>query len=131
MGQKRIIQGTVISNKMDKTVVVKVERRKKHRLYHKVMSLTKHYKAHDEENRCREGDLVRIIETRPMSARKRFRVYQVLTQGDVAEIQPETIGRELEETTQVSAKRAEAEDEEQDAGSVATTAEEPAGEDDE
>ncbi len=111
MGQPRVIQGTVISDKMDKTVVVKVERRRKHRLYRKVITVTSHYKAHDETNRCRLGDEVRIIESRPRSRHKRWRVFQVLTQGDVAEIQPDTIGRELEGTTQVSAKHEEQGDE--------------------
>jgi len=104
MGQQRIIQGTVVSDKMDKTVVVKVERRKKHRLYHKVVSMTQRYKAHDEENACHLGDTVRIAEARPMSKEKRWRVVEIVTRGDVAEIAPETIGRETEETMQVAPK---------------------------
>jgi small subunit ribosomal protein S17 len=111
MGQKRVMQGTVVSDKMDKTVVVSVARRKKHKLYRKVISVTSHYKAHDETNRCRIGDEVRIIEARPMSRTKRWRVFEVLTKGDVAEIQPDTIGRELEEQTQIATKREEAEQE--------------------
>lgn len=105
MGDKRVIQGIVISDKMDKTVVVQVRRRKKHRLYHKVMTFTSHYKAHDENNNCRLGDEVRIIESRPISKEKRWRVIEVLSKGDVAEIAPETIGRELETATQVAPKR--------------------------
>jgi small subunit ribosomal protein S17 len=105
MGQKRVIQGTVISDKMEKTVVVRVERRKKHRLYHKVVTFTTHYKAHDETNACNNGDEVRIIESRPYSKEKRWRVLEILTRGDVAEVQPEAIGREIETTTQVAAKR--------------------------
>jgi small subunit ribosomal protein S17 len=112
MGQQRILQGTVASNKMDKTVVVVVERRKKHRLYHKVMTLTTRYKAHDDSNACNIGDLVRIEECRPMSKDKRWRVVQVLTRGDVAEIAPESIGRETEETIQVAPKAEAQEDEE-------------------
>jgi small subunit ribosomal protein S17 len=108
MGQQKTLQGTVASNKMDKTVVVVVERRKKHRLYHKVMTLTTRYKAHDDANACAIGDLVRIEECRPMSKEKRWRVIEVLTRGDVAEISPETIGRETEQTVQVAPK-AEAE----------------------
>ena len=104
MGQQKILQGTVSSNKMDKTVVVVVERRKKHRLYHKVMTLTTRYKAHDDANSCAIGDLVRIEECRPMSREKRWRVVEILTKGDVAEIAPEAIGREMEQTVQVSAK---------------------------
>lgn len=104
MGQQRILQGTVASNKMDKTVVVVVERRKKHRLYHKVMTLTTRYKAHDGSNVCNIGDIVRIEECRPMSKEKRWRVVEVLTRGDVAEIAPEAIGRETEEAVQVAPK---------------------------
>lgn len=104
MGLQRIIQGTVVSNKMDKTVVVTVERRKKHRLYHKVLSVTSRYKAHDEDNACQLGDVVRIAESRPISRDKRWRVVEILTRGDVAEIAPSTIGREIEETAQVAPK---------------------------
>lgn len=115
MGQQRVIQGTVVSDKMDKTVVVSVERRKKHRLYHKVVAFTSRYKAHDEANSCRLGDLVRIEESRPISRDKRWRVIEVLSRGDVADVRPETIGRDIEETTQVAPKAeatAEAEAEE-------------------
>lgn len=107
MGEKRVIQGVVVSDKMDKTVVVKVARRKKHRLYHKYVNLTKHYKAHDEDNRCRMGDEVLIVESRPFSKEKRWRLLDILTKGDVAEIRPESIGRELETSTQVAPKREE------------------------
>ena len=104
MGSQKVLQGTVASNKMEQTVVVVVERRKKHRLYHKVMTLTTRYKAHDEANACNIGDMVRIEECRPMSKEKRWRVIEVLTKGDVAEIAPATIGREMEETVQVAPK---------------------------
>ncbi len=110
MGQQRVIQGTVVSDKMDKTIVVTVERRKKHRLYHKVVSFTVRFKAHDESNQCRLGDVVRIEECRPLSKDKRWRVIEVLTHGDVAEVAPATIGRELEAATQVAPKHEEAED---------------------
>ena len=104
MGQQRIIQGTVVSDKMDKTIVVTVVRRKKHRLYHKVLSLTSRYKAHDEQNACRLGDLVRIQECRPMSKDKRWRVVEILTRGDVADVAPETIGRDIETEAQAAPK---------------------------
>lgn len=104
MGSQRIIQGTVVSNKMDKTVVVTVGRKKKHPLYHKVMSVTQRYKAHDEENGCKLGDVVRIQECRPLSKDKRWRVIEVLTRGDVAEVAPDTIGRDIEESAQVAPK---------------------------
>ncbi len=104
MGQQRIIQGTVVSDKMTQTVVVSVERRKKHRLYHKVVSFTRRYKAHDEGDACHLGDLVRIQECRPMSKEKRWRVVEILTRGDVADIAPSSIGREMEVATQVAPK---------------------------
>jgi len=104
MGERRVIQGTVVSDRMDKTVVVAVERRKKHRLYHKVMNFTIRFKAHDEKNECRLGDIVRCEESRPMSRDKRWRVIEIVTRGDVAEVAPESIGREIEVTTQVAPK---------------------------
>ena len=78
MGTQRVIQGTVVSDKMQKTVVVSVERKKKHRLYHKVVTVTERYKAHDDNDSCKLGDLVRIEECRPMSKDKRWRVIEVL-----------------------------------------------------
>ncbi len=104
MGSQRIIQGTVVSNKMDKTVVVSVGRKKKHPLYHKVMSVTERYKAHDDENGCKLGDVVRIQECRPLSKDKRWRVIQILSHGDVADVTPDSIGRDIETTTQVAPK---------------------------
>lgn len=104
MGSQRIIQGTVVSNKMDKTIVVSVGRKKKHPLYHKVMSVTERYKAHDEDNGCKLGDVVRIQECRPMSKDKRWRVIEVLARGDVAEVAPDTIGRDIEESAQAAPK---------------------------
>lgn len=104
MGTQRVLQGTVVSNKMQKTVVVAVERKKTHRLYHKVVTVTGRYKAHDETNECRLGDLVRIQECRPLSKEKRWRVIEVVTRGDVAEVAPESIGRDIEVTTQVAPK---------------------------
>ncbi len=70
--------GIVVSNKMQKTVVVAVENRVAHPKYGKIVVKTKRFKAHDEENRCQEGDLVRIIETRPLSRTKRWRVAEIL-----------------------------------------------------
>ena len=70
--------GTVVSDKMDKTVVVAVEDRFKHPLYGKVLRQTARLKAHDEQNECGTGDRVLIMETRPLSATKRWRVVQVL-----------------------------------------------------
>ena len=77
-GQRKRLTGRVTSDKMDKTVVVEVERLKRHRLYGKVLKRTKKYLAHDEENACRIGDLVRIIESRPLSRRKHWVVEQIM-----------------------------------------------------
>jgi len=73
--------GTVVSDKMEKTVVVAVENRFPHPIYQKIISRTTRYKAHDEENDCKVGDRVRIRETRPLSAHKRWAVMDVLTKG--------------------------------------------------
>ena len=70
--------GTVVSDKMDKTVVVAVENRFPHAIYQKTVSRTTRYKAHDEANNCKIGDRVRITETRPLSATKRWAVAEVL-----------------------------------------------------
>ena len=75
---KRILQGTVVSDKNDKTVVVRVERRFTHPLFKKTVRRSKKYKAHDENNDCNEGDTVRIMETRPMSKSKRWRLVEIL-----------------------------------------------------
>jgi small subunit ribosomal protein S17 len=77
-GRRKTREGLVVSDKMDKTVVVGVEDRVKHGLYGKVMRRTNKLKAHDEQNQCGIGDRVLIMETRPMSATKRWRVVQVL-----------------------------------------------------
>jgi small subunit ribosomal protein S17 len=71
--------GTVVSDKMDKTVVVAVENRFPHPIYQKIVSRTARYKAHDAENKCRLGDRVRITETRPLSASKRWAVSSVIS----------------------------------------------------
>jgi small subunit ribosomal protein S17 len=71
-------EGLVVSDKMDKTVVVSVENRVKHAVYGKVIRRTSKLKAHDEQNQCGVGDRVLIMETRPLSATKRWRVVQVL-----------------------------------------------------
>src|SRR3954447_8815297 len=75
---RKVREGLVVSDKMDKTVVVLVEDRVKHALYGKVMRRTNKLKAHDEQNQCGVGDRVQIMETRPLSATKRWRVVEVL-----------------------------------------------------
>jgi small subunit ribosomal protein S17 len=77
-GYRKTRRGYVVSDKMDKTVVVAVEDRVKHPLYGKVMRRTSKVKAHDEQNQCGVGDTVRIMETRPLSAAKRWRVVEVV-----------------------------------------------------
>ncbi len=75
---KKEKQGTVVSNKCNKTVVVKVAEYNQHPKYKKIIETMKHYKAHDAENTCKEGDVVRIVETRPISADKRWVVAEVV-----------------------------------------------------
>ncbi|HNS52443.1 MAG TPA: 30S ribosomal protein S17 [Anaerolineae bacterium] len=76
--RKRILEGRVVSNRMTKTVVVVVERQTRHKLYGKVVTVRTRFKAHDEESRCQIGDLVRIVEARPLSHEKRWLVTEVL-----------------------------------------------------
>ena len=76
---KKTMTGVVVSNKMDKTVVVKVERRFSHPVFKKVVKTTKKYKVHDEKNECLEGDFIRIQETRPLSKEKRWRLLGVIS----------------------------------------------------
>jgi small subunit ribosomal protein S17 len=76
--QRKVREGLVVSDKMDKTIVVAVEDRVKHALYGKVMRKTSRLKAHDETNTCGIGDRVLIMETRPLSATKRWRLIEVL-----------------------------------------------------
>lgn len=83
--------GHVVSNKMDKTVVVAAETAKRHPLYRKTFKRVVRYKAHDENNKCKLGDRVRIIETRPLSKQKRWRVAEVITKGEVIEVKPQEI----------------------------------------
>jgi small subunit ribosomal protein S17 len=75
---KRVLTGRVVSNKMQKTIVVAIERRKLHPLYKKYITLTKKVKAHDEENQAGIGDLVRVIESRPLSKEKCWRLAEIL-----------------------------------------------------
>lgn len=81
---RKVRQGVVVSDKGDKTVVVRVDRRIRHPLYHKAMIRSKKYHAHDEKNEFRAGDLVRIQETRPISKLKRWRVIELLERPEEA-----------------------------------------------
>lgn len=75
---RKVREGMVISDRMDKTVVVRVDMRVQHPLYKRVMRRSVRFKAHDENNECNIGDRVRIMETRPLSATKRWRVEEIL-----------------------------------------------------
>ena len=90
-GKHKTRVGRVVSNRMDKTVVVEVETPKRHPLYKKIIRRRVKFKAHDENNRCGLGDVVRIIETRPLSKQKRWRVGEIITKGEVVEVQPKEI----------------------------------------
>lgn len=77
-GMRKVQVGKVVSDKMDKTVVVSIETLVRHPLYGKIIKRTKKFKAHDEENSCRIGDKVRVMETRPLSKEKCWRVIEIL-----------------------------------------------------
>ena len=80
-GSRKVIQGIVTSNSMDKTIVVKVSRRLRHPLYGKFIKKSKNFKAHDEQNACNVGDEVRIMESRPISKDKRWRLLETVKQA--------------------------------------------------
>ena len=77
-GNRKVRIGKVVSNKMDKTIVVATEKLVAHPLYKKQIKMTKKYKAHDEENQCKVGDTVKIMETRPLSKEKCWRLVEIL-----------------------------------------------------
>jgi small subunit ribosomal protein S17 len=105
--QARILikEGTVISNKMDKTIVVAVISLKKHRIYKRTYKQTKHFYAHDEDNACQIGDVVRIQESRPLSKLKRWRLVEITKRGSgivpveevLAEADPDLTSESAEE----------------------------------
>jgi small subunit ribosomal protein S17 len=99
---EKLQTGTVVSAKMDKTVVVRIDRQKRHRLYGKTLKVTQRYKVHDEKNECHLGDVVKISETRPLSREKRWRVVEIVTKGDVAEVAPREIGAHILEETRAA-----------------------------
>jgi small subunit ribosomal protein S17 len=92
--KRKVRLGQVVSDRMDKTVVVEVSGPKRHPLYKKIIRRVARYKVHDEKNECRVGDKVRIVETRPLSREKRWRVAEILVKGEVVEISPEEITQE-------------------------------------
>ena len=76
--RRKVLVGRVLSNRMEQTVVVQVERKKRHKLYGKVITMRTRFKAHDAENKCQIGDLVKIVESRPLSREKRWTVTEIL-----------------------------------------------------
>jgi small subunit ribosomal protein S17 len=98
--KRKVRTGKVISNKMDKTVVVAVEYTKRHPLYKKVIRHVKNFKAHDAKNECNMGDIVKIMETRPLSKDKRWTVTEILKAGKYAEITPTEISEQEIEVKQ-------------------------------
>lgn len=75
---KKVLEGRVVSDKMDKTIVVEIQSRQMHPLYGKTISKSKRFKAHDEKNECIKGDVVRIVECRPLSKDKTFRLMEIV-----------------------------------------------------
>ena len=75
---KKEVTGQVVSNKMDKTIVISINRKKLHKLYKKYITVTKKIKVHDEQNECNIGDIVKAVETRPLSKDKNWRLVEVL-----------------------------------------------------
>jgi len=89
--KRKIRVGRVVSNKMDKTAVVAVETLRYHPLYKKTIRRVVKFKAHDGNNECGVGDVVRIEETRPLSRHKRWRVAKIITKAEAIEVQPREI----------------------------------------
>jgi small subunit ribosomal protein S17 len=89
MESKRKIRiGKVISCKMDQTAVVSIETLTHHKLYHKTIKHLVKYKAHNKNNESKEGDIVKIVETRPLSKEKRWRIAQIVKKGESVEVKP-------------------------------------------
>ncbi len=84
-GNRKIRMGTVYSDKMDKTITVRVETVKQHPLYKKTIKTSKKYKAHDENNEAKTGDVVKIMETRPLSKDKRWRLIEIVRKAETLE----------------------------------------------
>ena len=93
---RKTMVGRVMSAKMEKTVIVGVEKVKHHPLYSKNVRRVVKYKAHDEKKECAEGDMVRIVESRPLSREKRWRVLEILAKKEAVTVKPTEIGAEIE-----------------------------------
>ena len=85
-GKRRTVTGRVVSDKMDKTIVVSVERLRRHPIYKRVVRLSSKFKAHDQENTAKVGDTVRIEESKPLSREKRWTVVEVVARGSHEEL---------------------------------------------
>lgn len=81
-GRRKLMQGRVVSDANDKSIVVEVETRKQHPFFKKMVKRSKRFMAHDEKNECRAGDTVRIMETRPLSKRKRWRLLEIVERAE-------------------------------------------------
>ena len=92
--RRKVKTGRVVSCGMDKTIVVSVDWKAAHRVYKKSVRKRSKFNVHDENNQCGLGDVVNIIETRPLSKTKRWKILEVLQKGDVAELQPKDISVE-------------------------------------
>jgi small subunit ribosomal protein S17 len=92
-GKRKILLGEVVSNRMQKTITVKVERRLRHPIYERVIKRSKKFHAHDEHNQCQIGDLVRIVESRPLSKTKCWRLLEIVRRR-IGTITPATPGQE-------------------------------------
>ncbi len=105
-GRRQQKVGRVVSNKMDKTIVVAVESLKKHRIYKRTYKHTKRFQAHDEENTCQVGDIVRIEESRPLSKMKHWRLVEIIKRGSgivpveelLAEVDPDLTSAQSDES---------------------------------
>ena len=95
--RRKVKVGTVVSEKMDKTIVVSTQWRQPHRLYKKNVRKWSRFMAHDENNECSLGDTVEIVETRPMSKVKRWKVARIIQKSDLADIQPDEIATDVSE----------------------------------
>lgn len=95
--RRKVKVGTVVSDKMDKTIVVSTQWRQPHRLYKKNVRKWSRFMAHDENNECTLGDTVEIVETRPMSKVKRWKVARIIQKSDLADIQPGEIATDVSE----------------------------------
>ena len=128
-GKRKAKVGRVVSDKMDKTIVVSVERLARHRIYKRVIRLTTKFKAHDENNEARVGDTVRIEEARPLSATKRWRLAEIVTKAGLGAGE-EIVSEEAEtsEAIHMAAHPGRAKAEEAEEAEASAEAEAPAAE---